>query len=124
MFVQEGNHCRAGIHILIDVWSDERLGNLAFIKHVLTKAAIATGATILDYNFHSFGKEENEGVTGIILLAESHISCHTWPEKNFAAFDIFTCGNCNPENAVAVINKYLQPEKLIQNRIVRGKMKI
>lgn len=122
MFVREGNFYRAGIHIIIDVWGAERLGNLDFIQHVLEEAALSTGATIIGSNFHSFGEGIDEGVTGVVLLAESHMSCHTWPEKKFAAFDIFTCGKCDPENAVAVINKYLRPERLTKNKIIRGKV--
>ena len=55
---------------------------------------MATGATILHGHFHHFGP--NSGVSGVLVLAESHVSIHTWPERDYAALDIFVCGDCNP----------------------------
>lgn len=65
------------------------------LKSLLQQAATEGGATILDCRFHRFGGEG--GVTGLLLLAESHISIHTWPEHQFAAIDIFLCGQMKLE---------------------------
>ena len=76
--------------------------------------------TLLHIYLHHFGEEQ--GVSGVAVLAESHISVHTWPERNFAAFDIFMCGSCDPEAALPVLRKYFLPEDVkveIQKRGVR-----
>ena len=75
----------------------DRLNDEAFVRQSLVNAAELAGATLLDIKTHPF---EPQGVTGFALLAESHISIHTWPEHRFAAVDAFTCGNTtNPELA-------------------------
>lgn len=121
-FVQDGSKVRAGMHIILDVWGVENLSNVEYVTNLLNQAAIATGASILDTKVHSFG--EDEGVTGIILLAESHISCHTWPERKFAAFDVFTCGACNSSKAIDYLMTQLQPEESQMHTIIRGEQEV
>jgi len=87
-----------GTHILIDVTGDAPLSDPQAIERVLRVAADKAGATTLDARFHHFGEEM--GVTGFLLLAESHISIHTWPEHHFAAIDLFVCGSPDLENAL------------------------
>ena len=89
-----GRHVIADLH---DV-SAEVLGSIDFWKEILIDGAKKSGATVLSNHFHHFG--EGYGITGVIVLAESHISIHTWPEKNYAAIDVFMCGTCDPEVAV------------------------
>ena len=89
-----GRHVIADLH---DV-SAEVLGSIDFWKEILIDGAKKSGATVLSDHFHHFG--EGYGITGVIVLAESHISIHTWPEKNYAAIDVFMCGTCDPEIAV------------------------
>lgn len=89
-----GRHVIADLH---DV-SAEVLGSIDFWKEILIDGAKKSGATVLSDHFHHFG--EGYGITGVIVLAESHISIHTWPEKNYAAIDVFMCGSCDPEVAV------------------------
>ena len=87
-----------GQHLLIDLYDASNLTDIDHIRDALKQAAEMCGATVLDINLHSFG--ENQGVTGVAMLAESHISIHTWPECQFAAIDIFMCGRCQPQLAV------------------------
>ena len=83
-----------GKHILLDLWGvTEQTTQLNFVEDVLRKAANACGATILEVKLHSFG--ENSGLTGVVILAESHMTIHTWPEMDFCAIDIFMCGECD-----------------------------
>jgi len=89
-----GRHVIADLH---DV-SAEVLGSIDFWKEILIDGAKKSGATVLSDHFHHFG--EGYGITGVIVLAESHISIHTWPENNYAAIDVFMCGTCDPEVAV------------------------
>jgi S-adenosylmethionine decarboxylase len=85
---------------------------------VLRKAAEAAQATILHLHVHEFGGEG--GVSGVAVLAESHISVHTWPELDYAAFDVFMCGNCYPEKAVAVLEKFFAPRRKEISQKKRG----
>ena len=89
-----GRHAIADLH---DV-SQDILGSIDFWKELLIDGAKISGATVLSDHFHHFG--EGFGITGVIVLAESHISIHTWPEKKYAAVDIFMCGTCDPEIAL------------------------
>ena len=82
------------------------LDNEDFIKNALKEAADAAGATFLGLVSHKF---DPQGVTAIALLAESHISIHTWPEQSFAAIDCFSCGDhTNPEAACRSLKESLE----------------
>ena len=98
-----------GKHLLLDFWGCENLTDIEFIKTAMEQAAKACGATILETKLHSFGEEG--GVTGVSVLAESHISIHTWPEIDFAALDIFVCGSCDAENAIEPLKQSFKPKK-------------
>lgn len=88
------------------------------IEALLRQAALAAGATIVYSHFHAFGP--GQGVTGVVLLAESHISIHTWPEIGFAALDIFMCGQAAPRRALAVIETGLAPASTTLQELSRG----
>lgn len=109
-----------GQHILLDLYDCDVaiLGNVNALQNVLIQAAHAANATIVFQHFHHFGGES--GVTGVLLLAESHISIHTWTEHAFAAADIFVCGNhANAELASRVLIDGLQAQSFdlkIKNR--------
>lgn len=85
-----------GHHLIADLSGAHRLDDAAHIEACLIAAAAAAGATLLEIRLHSFGPAQ--GVTGVALLAESHISIHTWPEFGSACVDIFMCG---PEHDLA-----------------------
>lgn len=103
-------HQPNGIHLLADMAgiAPGLLVDCTKIEQLLRDAATAAGAQVLHSHFHSFGP--GLGVTGVVLLAESHISIHTWPENGFAAADIFMCGASQPHVALEVIEEALQPE--------------
>lgn len=92
------NTSAVGLHLLVDFYDAHHLDDLGFIEDALRLAARSCGATLLDVRLHSFG--EGAGVTGVALLAESHISIHTWPEAGYAAIDIFMCGKLDPRLAL------------------------
>jgi S-adenosylmethionine decarboxylase len=87
------------------------------MQQLMCRAAEAGGATVLHSHFHQFSPC---GVTGFLLLAESHISVHTWVDEGFAAFDIFTCGNMNTDKVLEVIREGIKPRHASVRRIVRG----
>ena len=80
-----------GSHLLLELkdCNPELLNDLSFVRRAMIKAARDVGATIVGESFHHFSPQ---GVTGILAIAESHISIHTWPEYGYAAADIFSCG--------------------------------
>ncbi len=108
----------AGTHLLIDLWGAENLTDPVAIETALAAAARAANATILHTHLHHFGAEC--GVSGVIVLAESHISIHTWPERSFAAIDIFMCGACDPYRSVPLIKAAFRPRSILLSEHRRG----
>nr|WP_145651181.1 adenosylmethionine decarboxylase [Pseudoduganella lurida] len=115
-----GVHAAEGMHLLADLTgiAASRLMECAAIELLLRKAANAANARILHSHFHSFGPDA--GITGVVMLAESHISIHTWPEQGFAAIDIFMCGNARPLEALRVIEAGFKPVQCRLKSIKRG----
>jgi len=115
-----GPHRPAGVHLLADLRgiSAHKLTCPGGIDQLLRDAAAAAGARVLHSHFHSFGA--GQGVTGVVLLAESHISIHTWPEAGFAALDIFMCGAAEPALALRVVELALQPASSGLQTVERG----
>lgn len=108
----------AGTHIIIDLWEASRLDDLAHMEAAMREAITVCGATLLHIHLHHF--TPSGGISGVAVLAESHISVHTWPERDFAAFDVFMCGEAQPENAVPVLQRYFEPARLNVSRHHRG----
>ena len=119
-FVEKDGMKFAGTHLLVDLWDASNLADPALIDESLSAAAIAAGATILHSHFHHFSP--NGGVSGVIVLAESHISIHTWPERGFAAIDIFMCGTCDPHLAVPILRRAFQAGRIQLNEQRRGRI--
>ncbi len=119
-FVERDGERFAGTHLLIDLWDANNLADPEHIDTALRAAAIEAGATILHSHFHHF--TPNGGVSGVVVLAESHISIHTWPERSFAAVDIFMCGACNPHDAIPVLRTAFSPGRVDLNEERRGRV--
>jgi S-adenosylmethionine decarboxylase len=105
-------------HIILDVWGAQHLTDAAHIEHAMREAAAVCGATVLQVMLHQFGEEG--GITGVAMLAESHISIHTWPETSYAALDIFMCGTCDAELAIPTFTAAFTPERTSVQIIHRG----
>ncbi len=110
----------AGRHLILDLWNASNLDDLRAVRQTLQKAAEAAGATLLDLDLHCF--PSTGGITGVAVLAESHISIHTWPERSYAAIDIFMCGDARPYEAVSVIRRAFAPETVTLVEHKRGLM--
>ena len=108
----------AGAHLLVDMWGASNLDDPKFIEEALKDAARAANATILHGHFHHFSPYG--GVTGVLVLAESHITIHTWPEREFAAVDIFMCGSCDPLHALPGLRRAFKPSSLQLSDQKRG----
>jgi S-adenosylmethionine decarboxylase len=86
-----------GQHLIADLHDAAHLADVGHIERCLVEAAAAAGATLLEVRLHSFGP--GQGVTGVAMLAESHISIHTWPEYGSACVDLFMCGRSHDLDA-------------------------
>lgn len=108
-----------GRHLIADLHGCSGLADIDLVERALRDAAAAAGATVLDVRLHAFG--EGQGVTGMALLAESHISIHSWPEHGYAAIDIFLCGaRHNPDDALAKIVGALGATAVRTTTVARG----
>jgi len=109
-----------GKHLLLELQdcNKEVLNDLSFLRNALVTAAINCGATVLGESFHPFNPQ---GVSGVVIIAESHLSIHTWPEYGYAAADIFTCGtSVQPEKAAEVLIEKLGAKNHSLIEIQRG----
>ena len=109
----------AGRHCILELYECDqaKLNDEAFIRTTITSSVKMAGATLINLITHSF---KPQGVTGLALLAESHISIHTWPEIGYAAIDVFTCGNHTmPESACEFFSKEFAAKKCSLKSIVR-----
>tara|TARA_Y200000002_G_scaffold157987_1_gene130639 strand:- start:281 stop:736 length:456 start_codon:yes stop_codon:yes gene_type:complete len=110
----------AGTHLIVDVWGADQLDDLELMECAMREAVEAAKATLLHIHLHHF--TPNGGISGVAVLAESHISVHTWPERQFAAFDIFMCGGAKPELAVKVLQTHFQPGQFQVKELLRGRI--
>jgi S-adenosylmethionine decarboxylase len=117
-FVTMDDMVFAGPHLIIDFWEAEGLDDKDRIEQAMINAVNAAEATLLHIFLHVFSP--NGGVSGIAILAESHISVHTWPERGYAAIDIFMCGKANPWKAVDVLNQSFRPARSVITMHKRG----
>jgi len=92
-----------GKHLIIDLYNAHHLNDIDLMRRAVHDIIKQTNTTLLFENFHHF---QPSGITGVACLAESHISVHTWPEDNYAAFDIFVCGEAQPEVAISIVKQY------------------
>ena len=99
-FVEREGARFAGNHLIVDLFGAKRLDDLKHVEATLKTCVDAAGATLLNIHLHHM---PNNGVTGVAVLAESHISIHSWPEAEYAALDIFMCGDAQPWKAVDVL---------------------
>jgi len=109
-----------GKHLLLELkdCNRETLNNLNTLKSILNTAATEAGATVLGDSFHQF---EPQGVSGVVVIAESHLFIHTWPECGYAAVDIFTCGDTvKPGKAAQMLINKLEAKNHSILEIQRG----
>lgn len=115
--LRNGVRC-AGTHLIIDLYDARRLDDIDHIETAMRDCVDASGATLLHIHLHHF--EPNGGVSGVAVLAESHISIHSWPEHRYAALDVFMCGEAEPEACIPVLRQAFVPRRLAVSEILRG----
>lgn len=117
-FIRRNGKIFAGMHLIIDLWGAGRLDDLDHVRQALIDAVDAAGATLLHIHLHHF--TPNGGISGVAVLAESHISIHTWPERGYAALDVFMCGDAQPHNAIPVLEQAFRPRTVKVEELYRG----
>ena len=109
-----------GRHILAEYYGCDLhiLNDLELLQNHMREAVIESGATIIGSTFHKFNPH---GISGVIVIAESHMALHTWPEYGYAAIDFFTCGDrVDPSKAFDYIKNILKPQKCTSKELMRG----
>lgn len=115
---QNNSTLSVGVHLLADFWYGKIIEETKKIEEILRQSVREANNSPLEVVVHKF---HPQGLTGVILLAESHIAVHSWPEMNYLAVDIFTCGKkSNPHQALQYLKKVWQPKKVKIIEIKRG----
>ncbi|MFL6798472.1 MAG: adenosylmethionine decarboxylase [Xanthobacteraceae bacterium] len=114
--VRNGVRC-AGVHLILDVHGGSGLDDIDLIEAMLRRCVDAAQATLLHIHLHHF---QPNGVSGVAVLAESHISIHTWPDAGFAALDVFMCGKANPDACIPVVREAFKAHRVEVHEILRG----
>lgn len=107
-------------HVLAEFYGcpHHLLNDAKSIEQGMCKAALDAGAEIREVAFHKFSPQ---GVSGVVIISESHLSIHTWPELGYAAVDVFTCGTTvDPNDAVTYLESILEAEQVDRMEIIRG----
>jgi S-adenosylmethionine decarboxylase len=117
-FIERDGVRFAGTHLIIDLFGARRLDDLKHIKETLKRCVEVAGATLLHIHLHHF--TPNGGVSGVAVLAESHISIHSWPEVGYAALDVFMCGEANPHATVDVLKAAFRPDDVVVKEHLRA----
>ena len=111
-----------GYHLLTEFYGcgHDILNDLGKIKHLMDEAAVVSGASIVESVFHRYNPH---GVSGVVVIEESHLAIHTWPEYGYAAVDLFTCGEVvDPWKAYDFLRKALAPQSTSTKEIIRGEI--
>jgi S-adenosylmethionine decarboxylase len=114
--VRNGVRC-AGVHLIVDVHGGQGLDDIDLIEATLRRCVSAAQATLLHIHLHHF---QPNGVSGVAVLAESHISIHTWPDAGYAALDVFMCGNADPDACIPVLREAFKAKRVEVNELLRG----
>ena len=117
-FIERDGVRFAGTHLLIDLFGAQRLDDLKHIKETLKRCVEVAGATLLHIHLHHF--TPNGGVSGVAVLAESHISIHSWPDKGSVALDVFMGRDAKPELAIDVAKQAFRPTKAVVKEHLRA----
>src|ERR1700752_466571 len=115
--LRNGVQC-AGVHLIVDLHEAEGLDDIDLIEATLRSCVTAARATLLHLHLHHF---HPNGVSGVAVLAESHISIHTWPDAGYAALDVFMCGKADPDACIPVLREAFKAERVEVDEILRGR---
>lgn len=107
-------------HCILELWGCNRelLNDIKFVEKMMTEAALQAGAEVREVTFHQFAPQ---GVSGVVIVSESHLAIHTFPEHGYASIDVFTCGKrIDPKKAASLIAQKLKANKIYEMNVERG----
>lgn len=113
-----------GKQILVEYYDcdQSKINDVSYVENSLIQATKASRATIISHNFHKFSPY---GISGVVVIAESHVAIHTWPEYNYAAVDIFTCGDTiDPWIIQEELKEYFESKNVSSMEMKRGLFKV
>jgi S-adenosylmethionine decarboxylase len=108
----------AGVHLIVDLHGAKGLDDIDLIEATLRRCVAAARATLLHIHLHHF---HPNGVSGVAVLAESHISIHTWPDAGYAALDVFMCGKADPDACIPILREAFKARRVAVNELLRGR---
>ncbi|MFT5508589.1 MAG: S-adenosylmethionine decarboxylase [Hyphomicrobiaceae bacterium] len=117
-FIERDGVRYAGNHLIIDLFGAKRLDEIDHVESTLKRCVEKAGASLLHIHLHHF--TPNGGVSGVAVLSESHISIHSWPEADYAALDVFMCGDARPELCVEVLREAFEAREVVVKTHQRG----
>ena len=117
-FIERDGVRYAGNHLIIDLFGAKHLDDIDHVKNTLEDCVDKAGASLLHIHLHHF--TPNGGVSGVAVLSESHISIHSWPEADYAALDVFMCGDARPELCVDVLREAFEAREVVVKTHQRG----
>jgi len=120
-FTEKEGRIFAGTHLIVDIWDAEHLSDLTLMEETLKQAVTVSGATLLHIHLHHFN--EHGGISGVAVLAESHITLHSWPELGYCAMDVFMCGAAQPHKAIDVFKQAFNTDNVLTTEHQRGLIK-
>jgi len=108
-----------GRHVISELWgcNVEKLNDMQTIERIFVEAALKSGAEVREVAFHKFAPQ---GVSGVVIISESHLTIHSFPEHGYASIDVYTCGNLNPNIAAGYIADALDAKTRENIEIPRG----
>lgn len=111
-----------GRHILAEIYGCDFniLNDLKKVEEIMVNAALEAGAEVREFVFHKFSPQ---GVSGVVVISESHLAIHTWPEIGYAAVDVFTCGDrVDPWDACKYLTEKFKAKQIDAKEVERGVM--
>lgn len=114
-------HAYAGVHLIAEFWGGRVIESQKEVEKILFEAAKKAKSTPISVSSHKFSPH---GITAFVLLAESHLSIHSWPELQYLAIDVFTCGDKTmPSKALEYLKEVYQPKRVETKALKRGKIR-
>ncbi len=117
-FAERDGVGHTGTHLIVDLIGASRIDEVEHVETTLRQCVEAADAELLHLHIHRF--TDRGGVSGVAVLAESHITIHTWPERGYAALDLFMCGEAEPRRALAVLESAFAPAETRIHEHLRG----
>jgi len=110
-------------HLIIEMYGVSKIDSIPNVKKALEDVVKACGATLVPNGIHLHHFTPYNGISGVAIVSESHISIHTWPEHHYAGLDVYLCGGLDPYKALPILKEAFNPKEIYISEIIRGVLK-